>query len=176
MSGEFSLQEIFLFTNLTPEESGIVRNLLEYQTFLMGEKIVEEGKAGESLFIICSGRVRVTRWAEGQSIVLTELGANDFFGEMSLIDDFPTSATVHAVEDTVLLQMSRSNFKSVVSRGGSLSAKLWESLARSLNMRIRKTDELVKMYHGLNRALCENEQFRALYTAWNFHSRKTSST
>ena len=172
MSTEFPLQDIFLFSNLSSAELEMVRNLLKYQTYLMGDKIVEEGTAGESLFVICSGRVCITRRTDRESIVLTELGPNDFFGEMSLIDDFATSATVQAVEDTTVFVMNRANFKALVSRGGPLSAKLWEALARSLTMRIRKTDELVKMYHGLNLALCENEEFRALYTAWNFHSPK----
>ena len=91
---------------------------------------------------------------------------------MSLIDDFATSATVEALGETRVLKMDRQDFKAVVSSNTDLSSRLWESLARSLNMKIRKTGDLVKMYYGLNKALCENEQFRQLYTSWNFHPKE----
>jgi len=86
-----------------------------------------------------------------------------------LIDDFPTSATVQATTDTTTFRMSRDDFKRITSERTEICSKLWESIARSLITRIRKTGELVKMYYGLNKALCENEEFRQLYTSWNFH-------
>jgi CRP-like cAMP-binding protein len=104
---------------------------------------------------------------------LTELGPYDFFGEMSLIDDSPTSATVEAINDTTLFKMTGTDFKAITSDNNALSSKLWESITRSLTTRIRKTGELVKMYYGLSKALCENEQFRELYTSWNFHTQKS---
>ena len=166
------LKNIFLFQTLDEKQTDLIRGLLQEKNYRAGEKIVEEGIVGESLFVICTGRVRVKRELEGESFVLTELGPYDFFGEMSLIDDFPTSATVEALSETTVLKMDRGDFKSVISTNSDLSSKLWESLARSLTMKIRKTGDLVKMYYGLNKALCENEQFRELYTSWNFHPPK----
>jgi CRP-like cAMP-binding protein len=169
MVDEPFLQNIFLFQNLDDKQAHLIRSLLKEERYAVNEIIVDEGKLGHSLYVILSGKVRVTREFDKQSFVLTELGPYDFFGEMSLIDDFPTSATVQAIEDTSVLRMTRTDFKSVVSTNSELSSKLWESLARSLNMKIRKTGDLVKMYYGLNKALCENEQFRELYASWNFH-------
>src|SRR5215467_6273709 len=88
------LRNIFLFKNLDDSQTQFIRSLLKEESFDPHEKIVEEGKVGESLFIICSGKVRVSREFDKEPFVLTELGPYDFFGEMSLIDDFPTSATV----------------------------------------------------------------------------------
>lgn|SRR3990170_9169013 len=164
------LNDIFLFENLEEKQTQIIKGLVKKETYGIHERIVEEGKAGESLYVICQGKVRVIREFDGQPFVLTELGPYDFFGEMSLIDDYPTSATVETTEETMVLRMSRGDFKALVSSNSDLSARLWESLARSLTMKIRKTGDLVKMYYGLNKALCENEQFRQLYTSWNFHS------
>jgi CRP/FNR family transcriptional regulator, cyclic AMP receptor protein len=172
MNSESFLQNIFLFQNLSDEQAQLIRGLLKEQIYHANEKIVEEGKAGESLYVIVSGKVRVTREFDRESFVLTELGPYDFFGEMSLIDDFATSATVEAMTETRVLKMDRHDFKAVVSSNTDLSSRLWESLARSLNRKIRKTGDLVKMYYGLNKALCENEQFRQLYTSWNFHPRE----
>ncbi len=169
MVDESFLRNVFLFKNLDETENRHICALLKEENFKQGEKIVEEGRAGDALYVIWSGRVRVSRQFDKESFVLTELGPYDFFGEMALIDDFPTSATVDAIADTTLFKMSREDFRSVTSVNNELSSKMWESVARSLTTRIRKTGDLVKMYYGLSKALCENEQFRELYTSWNFH-------
>ncbi len=173
MVDESFLKNIFLFKNLDEHENRVVRELLKEEHYKDGEKIVEEGRAGDALFIIWSGRVRVSRLFDTESFHLTELGPHDFFGEMSLIDDSPTSATVQAIADTTVFKMLREDFRSITAENNVLSSKLWESLTRSLTTRIRKTGELVKMYYGLSKALCENEQFRQLYTSWNFHAPKS---
>jgi len=164
------LTNIFLFHNLDDAQSAEVRGMLHERRFQAKERIIEEGLAGESLFIIVSGRVQVFRTFDNEKFVLTELGPYDFFGEMSLIDDFAASATVETLTEATVVEMTREDFKSLVSSGPEISARLWESLARSLNSKIRKTGDLVKMYYGLNKALCQDEQFRELYTSWNFHS------
>jgi CRP-like cAMP-binding protein len=172
MNADTFLHNVFLFENLTEEQTSAIFGMLREATYSPNQRIVEEGRIGRSLFVICSGRVRVTREFENESFVLTELGPLDFFGEMSLIDDFLTSATVEAVEETKVLTMNREDFKRLISGNTDLSSRIWESFARSLTKKIRKTGDLVKMYYSLNKALCENEPFRELYTSWNFHSRK----
>lgn len=163
------LKNVFLFQNLDRSQFEVIMGLLREETHPSGTTIVEEGKAGDALYILLSGKVKISRKFDQETFVLTELGPYDFFGEMSLIDDSAASATVETLAETIVLKMTRDDFKAVVSTNSDLSARLWESLARSLNIKIRKTGDLVKMYYGLNRALCENEQFRELYTSWNFH-------
>ena len=168
------LKSVFLFQGLDEEQSRFVCGLLQEIKFKQDDKILEEGNPGDALYLIWSGSVRVSREFDHESFVLTELGPYDFFGEMSLIDDFPTSATVQAITDTTAFKMGRDDFKRITSEHSELCSKLWESITRSLITRIRKTGELVKMYYGLNKALCENEEFRQLYTSWNFHAPKHS--
>src|SRR5262245_39741003 len=101
------LNNIFLFQNLDDEQTAKVRSLLRERTFKAKEKIIEEGIAGESLFIMVSGRVHVFRTFDNEKFVLTELGPYDFFGEMSLIDDFAASATVETLTDATVVEMTR---------------------------------------------------------------------
>lgn len=164
------LKRIQLFKDLEPRQIELMLELFQKEDFSKGKNIVKEGEAGESLYIILSGKVRVTRAFDSETFVLTELDPYDFFGEMSLIDDFAASATVQTTEDTTIMKMTRQDFKTLVASNSELSSRLWEALARSLNSKIRKTGDLVKMYYGLNKALCQNEQFRELYTSWNFHT------
>jgi len=171
MIDESFLGNVFLFKGLDETENGRICSLLREENFKQGDRILTEGHAGDALYVIWSGRVRVSRRFDQESFVLTELGPHDFFGEMSLIDDFPTSATVDALVDTTVLRMNREDFKFLTSVNDELTSKIWESIARSLIRRIRKTGELVKMYYGLNKTLCENEEFRELYTSWSFHNK-----
>ena len=134
----------------------MVARLLKRQSCRPNKKIVEEGKVGESLYFILSGKVRVSRRFDKESFKLTELGPYDFFGEMSLIDDFPTSATVETLTETTLLKITRTDFQKLINTNPEISLKLWESLARSLTMRIRKTGDLVKLYHGINKAMSDS--------------------
>src|SRR5262245_59458139 len=105
MIDESFLRNVFLFEELDEAQNRYLCGLLKEEQFKAGQRILEEGTAGDALYIICSGRVRVSRKFDRESFVLTELGPYDFFGEMSLIDDFPTSATVHAILETTVFKM-----------------------------------------------------------------------
>jgi CRP-like cAMP-binding protein len=65
-------------------------------TFKAGEIIFQEGTEAEAFYVIRSGKVRISRG----SAVLDDIGSNAFFGEMSLIDNCPRSATATALEYT----------------------------------------------------------------------------
>lgn len=167
VDGDF-LQHISLFQDLDDKQSTLILGLVKEVKLKAGEKVIEEGQAGTNLYMMCAGQVKIVREFDGQKFVLAELGPYDFFGEMALIDDFAASATVEAITEVTVLQLSRADFKALLKTSSDLSSILWEALARNLNTKIRKTDDLVKMYYGLNKALCENGQFRELYASWNF--------
>lgn len=80
------------------------------QTFKAGEEIFRLGEAGHDAYIVQSGAVEVTAPQNGQKRVLARLERGEIFGEMSMIDDAPRSATVTAVEDTELVVIHRSRF------------------------------------------------------------------
>jgi CRP-like cAMP-binding protein len=75
-----------------------------------GEVILHENDTGETAFVIDQGRVDVTKELDGRQIHLTSLGVGETFGEMSMIDDKPRSATVTAVEATVVREIHRDGF------------------------------------------------------------------
>ena len=74
-----------------------------------GQVVVKEGDPGRSMFVVLEGRVAVARQAEGQQpVVVGELGAGEFFGELALLTGAPRTASVVAVEDAVVLELSQS--------------------------------------------------------------------
>jgi CRP-like cAMP-binding protein len=75
-----------------------------------GEVILREGDTGETAYIIDHGQVEVTKQLDGRAVHLAYIGAGDVFGEMSMIDDRPRSATITAVEPTVVREVHREGF------------------------------------------------------------------
>jgi CRP-like cAMP-binding protein len=79
-----------------------------------GSLIFRQGDAGDQMFLIGDGRVRLFLEAEGYQKEFAVLGPGEFFGELSLLGDAPRTATAEAVEDTTLLPISRDVFAMLV--------------------------------------------------------------
>ena len=76
-----------------------------------GEEIFRMGDRGRNAYIIENGKVEVSILRDGKKFIVAELGAGEIFGEMSMIDDAPRSATVTALEDTEVVVIQRSRFQ-----------------------------------------------------------------
>ena len=75
-----------------------------------GEAIIREGDVGETAYVINQGRVEVSKGLQGQNVHLAYLEAGETFGEMSMIDEKPRSATVTAVTETLVSEIRRDDF------------------------------------------------------------------
>lgn len=103
-----------------------------------GEVIVREGEMGLGMYVILRGRVEVTKDRNGTQVRLAELGPEQFFAEMSLIDEKPRSATITTLEETGCLLFTRDSFVTLMGKNPQLAIRL----ARSLAERLRRTDDL----------------------------------
>jgi len=79
-----------------------------------GSLIFRQGDAGDQMFLIGDGRVRLFLESEGNQKEVGVLGPGDFFGELALLRDAPRSATAEAIEDTTLLPIGRDVFGMLV--------------------------------------------------------------
>ena len=84
--------------------------MITMQQYAAGEIIFSENDVGESAYIIERGRVEVLKMLDGKNVHLAYLGAGEPFGEMGMIDEKPRSATVVAVEETVVRALHRDDF------------------------------------------------------------------
>jgi CRP-like cAMP-binding protein len=110
-----------------------------------GEIIFREGEVGDRMFIVESGRVRVTRTANGIDVFLIELKEGDFFGEMALIEREVRSATVRAAGEARLLSIDKKNFLRRVHEDPSLAYRILERMSK----RVRAlTVELAQLKAG----------------------------
>jgi CRP/FNR family transcriptional regulator, cyclic AMP receptor protein len=100
-----------------------------------------ENEAGDTLFMILTGRIKVTILGDdGREIILTVLGPGDFFGEMSLLDNEPRSATAIATEETELVSLQRADFETVLSDNKEIAL----GLIRILTQRLRRADQQIE--------------------------------
>jgi MFS family permease len=107
-----------IFAALSPAQLDNLARQLSRRVVAAGTVIVAEGDVGDNFYIIESGRVRVTHGTE----TIREEGAGEYFGEIALLRDVPRTATVTALEDTVLRGLTRTQFLDAVS-GNDETAK-----------------------------------------------------
>ena len=133
-----SLRSISLFAGVTSDQLEAVAQLLIERRFPKHKTIVEEGTPGDYMYVIVEGRVKVTKLSgDGREKILELLEVGDFFGEMSLLDDAPRSASVKALADVRILALARNDFLSLLSRSPDLALSVIQELTR----RLRQVDE-----------------------------------
>ncbi|MCD6498639.1 MAG: Crp/Fnr family transcriptional regulator [Deltaproteobacteria bacterium] len=96
--------------------------------------LFREGDLGREMYLIQSGRVQISRFIQGRTSVLADLGPGDFFGEMALLNHRPRSATAMAMEPTIALVLDADTFKAMITSNAEIALRLLEKLAHRLEM------------------------------------------
>ncbi len=101
------LRQAPLFSGLDDEAAAALRATMEERRLRRGEVLFEEGDAGDRLYVVTEGKVKLGRRSgDGRENLLAVLGPGSMFGELSLFDPGPRSATVTAVTDCVMQTLS----------------------------------------------------------------------
>jgi len=106
-----------------------------------GNDIVKEGDTGDTAYIICSGRCRVSRKVENKDIVINELSIGDVFGETAVFAEQPRIATVTAIDDVVVRVVTRKHFTDEQGMGMWLG-RFVKTLAQRFSEQTDRTAEL----------------------------------
>ena len=122
------LAAIPLFSGLSRKDLGHLRGLCNEIEVPKGKVLCKQGTVGYECFVIVDGTASV----EADGHVLTTLGAGSYFGELSLLDKQPRSATVTALSPMTVLVLGPREFSSALSDIPGLAAKLLSSMARRL--------------------------------------------
>jgi CRP/FNR family transcriptional regulator, cyclic AMP receptor protein len=147
-----TLRSVPLFESLDDKEAGQVCELLDTLDCRATQTLFRTGDAGDSMYLIERGRVRITmKSADGEEIILAELGRGDFFGEMALIDGKARSANATAMEASRLAVLSRKHFLTFLNSSPNVAVEMLTALTR----RLRRTDEL--LHHLASRNVNEEE-------------------
>jgi CRP-like cAMP-binding protein len=128
-----------VFRALPHEERHAVLDRFISMAVKKGQVIIEEGRKGIGLFVVLRGEAEVKK-REGNTLVpLALLREGDVFGEISLIKDIPTTATVIAARDGEFLFLSRKEFENRVRR----NPELWRTLSDISEERLKETARLM---------------------------------
>jgi uncharacterized membrane protein len=136
-----ALRSVPLFASLDDHAATELRSLLTEQVVSSNTRIFRHGDQGNAMYLIESGRVRISLQDEDKNdVTLAELAQGDFFGEMSLIDGRQRSADAQVIEDSRLAILSRDAFLSFVRNNPDVALKMLSALTD----RLRRTDELLR--------------------------------
>jgi CRP/FNR family cyclic AMP-dependent transcriptional regulator len=141
-----------LFREFTDQELDMVRVVADEGTFEDGRLIIAEGSPGERLYFIDEGRCSVTTEISGagrEEIKLMEAG--DFFGEMSLIEAAPVSASVYARGPCRLLWIDRKAFDRLLAEDMPIANKLLKAIILTFGERIRDTAAKIESYYKMSK-------------------------
>jgi CRP-like cAMP-binding protein len=134
------LRRVPVFSELTSFQMAQLADAVTKRRFKRGERIVEQGKWSEALFIILAGRARVLLAdRRGREVILDVLGPGDYIGEISLIDGKGHSATVEAEVQCDMLVLGQADFNRCLDENHAMA----QSVIKGLAYRLRKADEKI---------------------------------
>ena len=127
-----------LFQGVAPEAAQALEDMLEYAEYNRGETVFTEGQQGDSLFIVMAGKVKIgRRAADGRENMLSVMGPSDMFGELSLFDPGPRTATATVLTDAKLAWLAHTALRPWIADRPEISEQLLRVLAR----RLRRTND-----------------------------------
>jgi CRP/FNR family cyclic AMP-dependent transcriptional regulator len=140
------LKSIPVFENLTDSERELIVSAQMLRKFQKNVVVLHEGDQSNALYIIDSGQVKVSRInEEGKEVVLCILSEGDHFGEMSLIDDEPRSASIITKTTCQFSLIRKQDFEQVLDANPQLALTMLRSLCQRLRAADRNIESLALM-------------------------------
>ena len=127
-----------LFQGVAGEAAEALASSLQYADYARGETVFLEGEQGDTLYIVLTGKVKIGRRAtDGRENMLSVMGPSDMFGELSLFDPGPRTATASVVTDARLASLAHTSLKPWITDRPEIAEQLLRVLAR----RLRRTND-----------------------------------
>jgi CRP/FNR family cyclic AMP-dependent transcriptional regulator len=144
------LKTVPLFSLLSDNQLGSLFPAIQHRSYPRHAFMLRAGERPDALYIILAGRAKVLiEDGEGREVTLTIIGPSEFFGEMSLIDDKPRSASVEALEACEILYISKAAFMGCLRDNFEVAMLMLRSVVGRLREADRKIASLALMdVHG----------------------------
>jgi CRP-like cAMP-binding protein len=127
-----------LFQGVAPEAAEALASSIQQAEYSRGEQVFSEGELGDTLFIVLTGKVKIgRRAADGRENMLSVMGPSDMFGELSLFDPGPRTASATVITDSRLAFLAHSSLRPWLSDRPEIAEQLLRVLAR----RLRRTND-----------------------------------
>jgi len=128
------ITKIDFFSGLDDKIQRKISDACIMRQFTRNETIVRQGEMGLGLYVIAKGHVKVDRDQGGVRMQVAELGPEQFFGEMSLLDNKPRSATVTGIDETECLLLTRDSFVRLMNKYPEIPIRMARVLAERLRL------------------------------------------
>lgn len=127
------LANVPLFHELNNRQLKKIAGRFTPRTYYPDDVIVSQGKSGFGMFMVIRGHAKaVVELADGSKTVVNEFGSADFFGEVTMLDGGPRTASVVATEETECLILDRIEFIALMHRDAEMATKIAVALAKRL--------------------------------------------
>lgn len=135
------LEKVPIFTSLTAAEMVEVSMTATHKKYKKGENIYFEGETAEKLFVINTGKVKISKLSEeGKEQIIRILQAGDFMGELSIFTNSPLKNNAEAVEATTVCTIDSKKIKELIEERPGIAIKI----LKELSMRLEKTESLIE--------------------------------
>ena len=163
MPAQFSLnaqvlKSVPLFSTFSDLQLAQLLSCVQHRSYPRNAFIIRAGEETDALYIILSGRVKVLiPDEEGHEVILSVIGAHEFFGEMGLLDELPRSASVETLESCDMLRISKAGFTGILKDNFELAMLIIRNLVRRLREADRKIESLalIDVYGRVARLLID---------------------
>jgi len=138
------LHQVDIFSQLTVPEINSIIARLHFIDIDGGETLFREGDEGNELFIVKSGKVAITiKLPSGRERELREFESGDFFGEMSIFENAPRSATCYAKQKSQLFSFHKKDFFELLESSPSIAITIMYRMSNITTERLRNTSEFL---------------------------------
>lgn len=137
------LRNTSIFAAMTPDALELLLERAHRRVVSKGEYFFREGDEGTSIFVLELGRVSILKRWQGEAYVIQTLLAGDFFGEISVLDLLPRSASVVAEEDCEAIEFRALDVLAVARHDLEQFTMVYMNIARELGRRLRQANDLL---------------------------------
>jgi CRP-like cAMP-binding protein len=116
--------------------------------FPQGTVLFNEGESGKEMYVIQVGKIRISKQVRKVDKTLVDLGPGEFFGEMSILNDKPRSATATVMEEAKLLVIDPKTFEAMVRGNAEIAIRIIKMLAKRLDEADKQIENLLLRDHN----------------------------
>ncbi len=137
------LKSVPLFAAFTDQQIKTLLSYVQHRSYPRNVYVMHAGDETDSIYVVLSGKAKVLiNDEQGHEVILGYLNAQDFFGEMGILDDQPRSASVCTLESCEMLRLSKDGFMSCLKENTEVAMLVIRNLVRRLRAADRKIESL----------------------------------
>lgn len=154
-NGENCIEKVPIFDNLSDDEMVEIAKIAQRKEFAKDEMIYMAGDLGDKLYVVNSGKIKVSRISDtGKEQVIRVLGTGDFMGELALFNRSELRDNAIALSDVVMCVISADEMKESMRKYPDISIKIMEELSN----RLEDVETLIEniSIHGVERRIADS--------------------